>query len=274
MTSVMDGSAEVARRATCPDCAVVQGARHQQTCGTARCEATGLRYLDCACPSPPAGPVGLPNDHQIDVWTGVWKMEEDCRALGWFLMWDPEREEFLRCTPNEPGAGPDIDRLTTYARWNRQIGHWERRTAVLYTRQVRRESELVLLRRWAVDEGYRILHEYNDDRRVGAGLKLAIDAVASGLAEAVLVVDQRDFGSSGKVRHAQMERIRAAGGFVRSMALWDGGAAPASYAERRRADAEVAFGPPSEDPDDTEEHMWRSIETTNVVAVADGEAVL
>ena len=101
--------------ANCGDCGVKPGEPHAENCDVARCMQTGHQRLSCFGD----------HDHGRDVWTGVWPGEIECIEFGWFSVFTPDG--WRRCGPDEPGAGPDLNRLHEFggeARWDRAAGRW------------------------------------------------------------------------------------------------------------------------------------------------------
>lgn len=249
-------------RTSCEECGADLGKRHSPTCELARCEATGLRILDCPCPPwdvdaagepiavDPAEALNRMVAHGPDVWIGEWAMLRDCREARMMIVWDGGRGQFLRCRPDEVGAAPDMDRLVEQCRWWPKAGKWRRRRAAIYTRgridgpaQGNELKQLEDLRWFAEQEGYDVMREYADDEgRIGYGLKNALVDIGEGRIEALLVKNQKVLGSSNATRRNQMAKIREAGGGVRSMDLWDGGQ-PSTTAERDRISAKVEHEP-------------------------------
>lgn len=105
----------------CHDCGAEPGEAHRDGCDTARCLRTGTQRLACN-----------PDDEHPeegcgqDVWTGQWPGEADCIRLGWYSYFDPFRG-WVRCGPDHPEAGPDLNRLRMDATWNRELLRWEAR---------------------------------------------------------------------------------------------------------------------------------------------------
>jgi hypothetical protein len=268
--TVMDDSSGAVRRAVCPTCGCKVGQRHADGCDQGRCEHDGLAWLDCQYERNfeheqlwdelDAEQVrGEDVPHRPDLYVGLWAMERDARQLGWYVRWDTERREFVRCSPTEPGSGPDLTRLVEDGRWDWRNQMWIRPKAVLYVRCDTRhevDAELARLWSWAAELGYEVIAQRFDVARMGRGfaetLKMFDPRSAvekqnampyEPLAEAVLIVDQQQLGASNKVRRRAVERIRTVGGNLRSLALWDDGAPPASYAEQARVRAAGLVGP-------------------------------
>ena len=108
----------------CHDCGVEPGQPHVHGCDVARCLNCGSQAISCDCPEDVLGD---------DVWTGEFPGVEDCRRLGFWCYWDddaPAGRKWVRCGPEHPGAGPDLNRLLVSeargeARWDRGTQRWE-----------------------------------------------------------------------------------------------------------------------------------------------------
>lgn len=104
-------------RPNCPDCGVPPGEKHTDACLVAICPQTGRMR-----PCPASGP-----QHRCgaSVWSGLWPGAAECAELGWFSRWDPETKTNVSCSPQEPGAMPDLNRLHREARWNPRSRRFE-----------------------------------------------------------------------------------------------------------------------------------------------------
>jgi len=131
----------------CHDCGATPGTPHVGGCDTARCLWTGGQRL--ACDGGFADIVrqlradGHPemaerlayhlsiedeaHDCGDDVWTGEWPGDAVARRLGLWCYWGPDYggKGWVRCEPDHPGAQPDLNRLHTGARWDREAKRWE-----------------------------------------------------------------------------------------------------------------------------------------------------
>jgi hypothetical protein len=94
-----------------------------------QCPACGTRALQC----------GDHRDAGQSIWTGEWPGEVECRQLGWYARWTvtsaysrdglPDTGRQVACSPDEPGANPDLQRLTIAGAtgelvWDRQQERW------------------------------------------------------------------------------------------------------------------------------------------------------
>jgi hypothetical protein len=60
-----------------------------------------------------------------DVWTGTWPGEADCIRVGWYSKFTDRG--WVECGPDDPEAGPNLNRLHTEGHWNRELRRWESR---------------------------------------------------------------------------------------------------------------------------------------------------
>lgn len=129
-------------KTTCPDCGVAAGAPHEGGCDVARCLWTGRQRIQCdfgllamCCAvlrdngnESLAYELGAhyeldDPDHNCgqDVWTGHWPGELDAVERGLWCYWGPP---WIPCGPEHPDARPDLNRLTTEGRWDREVQKW------------------------------------------------------------------------------------------------------------------------------------------------------
>jgi hypothetical protein len=96
---------------------------HEDGCDTARCANTGIQRLQCDCPAEPSCNT---------VWTGVWPGVAECLEFGWYSRFRPGEGGWLRCGPDDEGAGPDLNRLvgTGEAVWSKAAGRYVLRVGV------------------------------------------------------------------------------------------------------------------------------------------------
>lgn len=126
----------------CHDCAAEVGTPHEDGCDVARCLWTGMQRLQCVgglaaecCKVLREAKRydlaeelahyldldGPEHDCGRDVWTGVWPGDLDAIALGLFCYWGPP---WIECGPDHPEARPDLNRLATVGRWDRESMSW------------------------------------------------------------------------------------------------------------------------------------------------------
>ena len=113
----------------CHDCGALPGEAHEDGCDVARCLWTGMQRLSCSefgWTDPPEGEPGPAHDCGQDVWTGTWPGEADCIRLGWYSKFTPSG--WVQCGPDDPEAGPNLNRLAIDARWDRETHRWELRS--------------------------------------------------------------------------------------------------------------------------------------------------
>lgn len=115
----------------CGDCGVIVGFAHREGCDVARCLWTGRQRISCdEFMDGNFNRVKGRHDCGNEVWTGEWPGDADARRFGWFSYWGPDYGEqgWVRCGPDHPGAGPDLNRLhnPTEARWDRVTLRWEK----------------------------------------------------------------------------------------------------------------------------------------------------
>ena len=249
----------MAVRGECPECRVRVGYRHKDDCPQSRCEADGLTWLHCPKQRDPSeeadwdDPGYIHDDDQLpphrpDVYVGVWAMERDCRRLGWFVRWDEQRMEFVRCHPAEPGAGPDITRLTEDGLWDWRNARWIRRKAVVYVREQTDAAAKMIegrMRAWADELGYEVVYVGVDVVRQAGGFRAILAALSDPdrKAEVVLIRSQKQLGSSNDVRRRAVQKIRETGGNMLTHELWaDVTAKPHSYADAARLNAVEQMG--------------------------------
>lgn len=99
----------------CPECRVKCGQVHREGCDVERCPYCGMQALSCGCaPRDLETFTGiLPADRLP--WEGSWPGEREAVAFGWAVK--PDRG-WVPCSPNDPNARPDINRLHEDATWD------------------------------------------------------------------------------------------------------------------------------------------------------------
>lgn len=96
----------------CPDCGVAAGEYHERDCDIEQCPYCGGQLLSCDCRAKP------PLDDRLP-WSGVWPGVDACRAFGWYARLVPGRG-WVACSPEDPEATEDLNRLHTQAVWDRE----------------------------------------------------------------------------------------------------------------------------------------------------------
>src|SRR5262249_18838244 len=69
-----------------------------------------IHYLLGAFPPPP--------DEERLPWTGEWPGERECREFGWWTKPNLAGPGYMPCEPDDPEAGPDLNRLRRDAVWD------------------------------------------------------------------------------------------------------------------------------------------------------------
>lgn len=95
----------------CHDCDAAPGEYHQLGCDVEQCPYCGFQLISCDCRRKP------PLDDRL-LWTGIWPGAVECREFGWFAKLIPGRG-WVSCSPAEPGATEDLNRLHVEAVWDR-----------------------------------------------------------------------------------------------------------------------------------------------------------
>lgn len=127
---------------SCGDCGVMPGTAHEPGCDVARCMWTGVQAIQCelgmiaevcrALRSAERVDLAdalawyhslddLAHDCGEDIWIGVWPGKQDAADLGWFAYFGPP---WIRCSRDYPGASPDLNRLVSEGRWDRDRKRW------------------------------------------------------------------------------------------------------------------------------------------------------
>jgi Zn-finger nucleic acid-binding protein len=136
----------------CPDCGAKQGELHDSGCDVERCPRCGGQLLSCNCIYEVNGmnPATLERDYRdiyhngptvtmFDkwdeewgcrrmLWTGVWPGEAECIEFGWYSRMIPGVIGWQRCEKDDPGAGPDLNRLYEEAKWDADKQRFVRKT--------------------------------------------------------------------------------------------------------------------------------------------------
>jgi hypothetical protein len=92
----------------CPDCGAPPGDMHLAGCDVERCPYCGGQAVQCDCGAPP--------DDRL-AWTGHWPGEQEAARLGYACL--HSGEGCIPCTPDTPGAEPDLNRFLTDHEWSR-----------------------------------------------------------------------------------------------------------------------------------------------------------
>lgn len=103
-------------RRPCSGCGVQPGALHLENCDLEPCAACGGQRLSCGCSL---------LAHRM-AWTGEWPGATECREFGWFAKLVPGLG-WVSCSPQDPEAHEDLNRLYRDAVWDTKNLRWARR---------------------------------------------------------------------------------------------------------------------------------------------------
>ncbi|MBY0527799.1 MAG: hypothetical protein K2R98_30660 [Gemmataceae bacterium] len=108
----------------CPDCGVQIGELHRLKCDVEPCPYCGQQLLSCEHFF--LGTGAPPPDSDRIPWSGEWPGVAEAREFGWYSRRNPDGPGWVPCQQGEPGASPDLCRLCTEARWDRNQKRWVR----------------------------------------------------------------------------------------------------------------------------------------------------
>lgn len=140
-------------KTNCRDCGVAPGRLHSAGCDVERCALCGGQAISCSCvykvngmnldtleednpevyTNGPTPEMWRKFDEHIAplggrlYWSGYWPGSQEAAALGWFSRW-VEGQGWVQCERDDPGAGPDLNRLFTRTVWNPQTRQYTVRT--------------------------------------------------------------------------------------------------------------------------------------------------
>lgn len=100
---------------SCPDCGTEVDEVHRDGCDVERCSSCKAQRLGCDCSD---------HDPAASAWSGEWPGVIECQARGWFARLVPGRG-WVPCGPAEPGAMPDLNRLSIFEQTGRDTLYGE-----------------------------------------------------------------------------------------------------------------------------------------------------
>lgn len=105
---------------SCGDCGAKPGEPHDDGCDVARCLVTGRQRISCDVGTTVFGwAEPLPHDDcGRQAWTGEWPGVAECEELGWHSFFESPGRGWVLCGPDDPRAGPDLNRLAVGAEWD------------------------------------------------------------------------------------------------------------------------------------------------------------
>lgn len=99
----------------CGDCGVQPGRLHLNGCDVERCADCGGQRISCDCEYPAKPRLK---------WTGTWPGDAECIEFGWYSKRNHKGVGYVRCSKDDPEAGPDLNRLYDDARWDKKLGRF------------------------------------------------------------------------------------------------------------------------------------------------------
>jgi hypothetical protein len=110
----------------CHDCAAKPGEEHSDGCDTARCLVTGRQRISCDVLTSVFGyPERSPHDDcGSQAWSGEWPGTAECSEYGLHTFWEHPGRGWVRCGPDHPKAGPNLNRLVGEAEWDARACRW------------------------------------------------------------------------------------------------------------------------------------------------------
>lgn len=132
---------------TCQDCGAAIGEQHRRGCDVERCPACGGQAISCDCAYGGHPEMDDPNSpdptdeqykawdaefeakwgHRRMPWTGEWPGDAECREYGWYARMIPGKTGWHTCSPADPGAQLDLNRLVATCDWDAESQRFVKR---------------------------------------------------------------------------------------------------------------------------------------------------
>lgn len=100
----------------CPDCGAEVGQPHKGGCDIERCPECGGQRLSCGCIT------DLPDLP----WTGTFPGKAEAAELGFWCKWGGLPDGWVQCDSTDLMAIPDLNRLYTECKWNKETRKLEK----------------------------------------------------------------------------------------------------------------------------------------------------
>lgn len=108
----------------CPECKAAPGQLHKRGCDVEQCPYCGGQMLQCLWCA--GDEYVFPDDDRLP-WTGVWPGVVECQEFGWYSRLTPNGRVRVK-GQSDAGASPDLNRLYTDARWDRERKRFVQKT--------------------------------------------------------------------------------------------------------------------------------------------------
>jgi hypothetical protein len=125
LKEIEDNSAEP----TCHDCGAKPGELHQPGCDVERCPACGGQAISCLSDKDDALFCENLNERVEESermpWDGEFPGTKAAIEYGFYSFWGPDHgmpdKTWVRCGKDDPGAGPDLNRVMSCCHWDRKL---------------------------------------------------------------------------------------------------------------------------------------------------------